>query len=164
MFDPALRHPVALSLCGLLTLVVLAICTVVETLNHCAGGNVLPNREGGKLRLDLRATETGWRLAEAGRRHDPTLAEGRPLGSAERQAFHEQSRRAVYHNRLVSLTRGPALAQYLLAPLAGLWSVVGFARLRRVPGARVPKLLAGVFGLANTVCLVLLFHRGYFNS
>lgn len=85
-----MKKHISIILCGILSAVVLHTCIQIEVWNHLAGGNVLPSREGGKLRYSIGESEKGWRLYEAMRTQDESLKSGRHLTGEEQVLFRNQ--------------------------------------------------------------------------
>ncbi len=146
-------------LCGILSTVVLHTCIQIEVWNYLAGGDVLPNREGGKLRHSIES-EKGWRMMRGWRTQDPTLEAGRPLTNEEHQIFLDHQKYASRRNKVVTWSGGMGTLQYLLAPLAIIWSgglvISGKSRTTRVMG--------GIFVFMNLICICSMLYRGYFND
>lgn len=155
-----MKKNISLTLCTILSIVVMHTCIQIEVWNYLAGGNVLPNREGGKLRHSMGESEEGWRIVQGMRTQDPTLESGRPLTEAEKSLFREHSKQAKRRNKVVNWSRGMGTLQYLLAPIAIIWSVV----LLFAGKSRRARLLVAALSLTNSVSIVLMFYRGYFND
>ena len=155
-----MKKHISIILCTILSTLVLHTCVQIEVWNHLAGGNVLPNREGGKLRYSWGASEKIWRAHQGMITHDESLASGRLLTEQEKVLFLEQSKHASRRNKVVSWSRGMGTLQYLLAPVAILWSVSLLLASRT---GRL-RLLAGLLSATNAISIVLLLYRGYFND
>lgn len=155
-----MKRNISLLLCGVLSAIVLNTCLQIEVWNHLAGGDVLPNREGGKLRYSIGESERGWRAYQSMRTQDESLRAGRPLTAEEHALFQKHSKDAERRNKVVSWSRGMGTFQYLLAPLAITWSV---ALAFRGPTRRM-RLIAILFSLTNTMALASMLYRGYFND
>jgi hypothetical protein len=151
---------ISIILCGILSGVVLHTCVQIEIWNQLAGGNVLPNREGGKLRYSMRESEKGWRMYQSMRMQDGSLESGRPLTQEEQALFREHSRQARRRNKVVSWSRGMGTLQYLLAPIAIIWSFILLLASKTLR----TRLIASVFSLTNAISIVLMLYRGYFND
>lgn len=135
-------------------------CVQIEVWNHLAGGNVLPDREGGKLRYSWGASEEIWRAHQSMITHDQSLKSGRHLTEQEKGLFLEHSKHASRRNKVVSWSRGMGTLQYLLAPVAILWSI---SLLLASKTGRM-RLLTGLLSATNALSIVLLLYRGYFND
>lgn len=155
-----MKKHLSIILCAALSVVVLHTCIQIEVWNHLAGGNVLPNREGGKLRYSLGESEKGWRMYHKMLTHDESLESGRPLTEEERVLFHEHSKHARRWNMVVSWSRGMGTLQYLLAPIAIIWSIA----LLFASKTRRARLLAGLLSATNAISIVAMLNRGYFND
>jgi len=155
-----MKKHISIILCAILSGVVLHTCVQIEVWNHLAGGNVLPNREGGKLRYSMGESERGWRMYQSMRTQDESLKSGRPLTQEEQSQFREHSKHASRRNKVVSWSRGMGTLQYLLAPIAIAWSVV----LLFASKTRRARLLAGLLSVTNAVSIASLLYRGYFND
>ena len=145
-------------LLAVLSLIVLNTCIQIEVWNWLAEGNMLPNREGGKLRYMTGTTEQGWRRRES--RFDPSLKTGRPLTEQEQLQFAVHRKKAIRRNNVVSWTRGMGTLQYLLAPLAVFFSLVMVLARKNSKS----KLFAGVCFMANGIAIAVMLYRGYFND
>ena len=150
---------ISIILCGILSAVVLHTCIQIEVWNYLAGGDVLPNREGGKLRYSMES-EKGWRMLRRSQTQDLTLEAGRPLTKEERQIFLEHQEHAQRRNKVASWSRGMGTLQYLLAPIAFIWSV-GLVISSKSSTTRVT---GGIFVFTNLLSIFALFYRGYFND
>lgn len=155
-----MRKKISLILCGLISAVVLHTCLQIEIWNYFAGGNVLPNREGGKLRYSQGETEDGWRIYQSWITNDESLETGRPLTEEEQEIFQKQSKQAKRRNKVISWSRGMGTLQYLLAPLAIIWSVA----LLFTSKALRYRIFAGLFSVTNSISIILMLYRGYFND
>jgi hypothetical protein len=155
-----MKKHISIILCAALSAVVLHTCIQIEVWNHLAGGNVLPNREGGKLRYSMGESEKGWRMYQSMRTQDESLKSDRPLTEEEQSHFREHSKHAKRRNNVVSWSRGMGTLQYLLAPLAIIWSVV----LLFASKTRRARLLAGLLSATNVISIYLMLYRGYFND
>jgi len=155
-----MKKHVSIILCAALSAVVLHTCIQIEAWNHLAGGKVLPNREGGKLRYSIGESEKGWRMYQSMRTQDDTLESGRPLTEDEQSQFQEHSKHARRRNKVVSWSRGMGTLQYLLAPIAIIWSII----LLFASKTRIARLLAGLLSATNAISIVSMLYRGYFND
>jgi hypothetical protein len=155
-----MKKHISIILCGALSAVVLHTCVQIEVWNHLAGGGALPNREGGKLRYSVGESEKGWRAYQSMHTQDESLRSGRPLTEDEQELFRERSKHARRRNKVVSWSRGMGTLQYLLAPIAFIWSVV----LLFANKTRRARLLAGLLSASNAISIVLMLYRGYFND
>ena len=135
-------------------------CIQIEVWNYLAGGKVLPNREGGKLRYAMGETEAEWRKLQSFNSQDFSLRSGRPLTEKELALFKEYSKKARRHNKVVSWSRGMGMLQYVLAPIALIWSLAGLIYFK----SNKMKILTCFLLLSNFICLVVMFYRGYFND
>lgn len=151
---------VSVVLCGILSVVVLNTCLQIEVWHFLAGGNMLPNREGGKLRYSPFEREEIWRSARSNETEDASLKEGRPLTSEERSIFEKVKDHACRWNKVVEWTRGMGTLQYLLLPVALCWSAL-LAFSRTVKGGRA---VAWVCVFTNVISFISLGYRGYFNE
>ena len=153
-----MKKHISLILCCVLSVVVLNTCIQIEVWNYLAGGNVLPNREGGKLRYSIGETEEGWRMIRG--IQDPTLKTGRPLIEEERSEFRKHQKHANRRNKVVSWSRGMGTLQYLLAPIAVIWSIILLFTGKNLRA----RLLAALFSVSNSTSIILMLYRGYFND
>jgi hypothetical protein len=155
-----MKNHITIILCAALSIVVLHTCIQVEVWNHLAGGNVLPNHEGGKLRYSMGESEKGWRVYQSMRTQDESLKSGRPLIEDEQALFREHSKHVERRNKVVSWSRGMGTLQYLLAPIAIIWSVV----LLIASKTRRARLIAGLLTATNALSIVSMLYRGYLND
>ena len=156
-----MSNRLSIILCGILSVVVLHTCIQIEVWNYLAGGNEIPNQEGGKLRYSYGESEKGWRTLRGRETRDPSLEAGRPLTIEEQQFFLAHQKKADRTNKVVSWSRGMGTLQYLLAPIAIIWSVglvVVSSKTRRT------RLAAGIFSLTNLTSIASMLYRGYFND
>jgi len=151
-----MRKNLSLVLCCTLSAVVFHTCLQIEVWNYLAGGDVLPRPDGSKLRPWFGEDEQSWRRNNP----DRTLAAGRPLTEEEQEAFREHSTYAKRHNKVVDWSRGMGLLQYLLAPVATVWSLV----LMLTGKTRRARLVAALFSATNAISIVSMLYRGYFND
>ena len=155
------KQTIALILCAILSAVVLNTCVRIEFWNQLAGGKVLPNREGGKLRYSPLSYEDLWRAHQSARTRDPTLKAGRNLTPEEQALYQQESKRAKAWNKVVSWTSGMGLCQYILAPIAFIASVL---LLYTSPGRRWMHRVSALLVLSNLLCIILMLYRGYLND
>ena len=153
-----MKKPISLILCSILSAIVLHTCVQIEVWNFLAGGDVLPNWEGGKLRYSMGETEKGWRMFRA--MQDASLESDRPLTQKERSEFQKHQKQVKRRNKVISWSRGMGTLQYLMAPIAVIWSVVLLFFSKPLKA----KVLAGLFSLTNVVSIVFMLYRGYFND
>ncbi|HEY4261366.1 MAG TPA: hypothetical protein VGM98_14460 [Schlesneria sp.] len=163
--------------CMILTCIVVHTCVRIEVLN-ARYGYYLPRTDFGSGNPKWRvADEKLFRLREEmmiarSRQEDYQAAhpdEGFPDESAFKGPPYSVAEQAtidaeVDHNRRNSTLRAwvgsMGLLQYVLAPAALFWSldIVVSDRLR---GRRV---VAGLCGLLNLICIALMYYRGYWSS
>jgi len=155
-----MKKHISIILCAILSAVVLHTCVQIEVWNCLAGGDVLPNREGGKLRYSMGDSEKGWRAYQSVRTQDESLRSGRPLTEEEKKLFREHSKHASRRNKVVFWSRGMGTLQYLLAPAGIIWSVA----LLFAGKTRRARLLAGLLAATNTISIVSMLYRGFFND
>ena len=144
----------------MLSIVVINTCVHIEFWNYLSGGDVLPNREGGKLRYMIGETEGGWRRYHSIQTQDQSLLSGRQLTVEEKELFDEHSQIARNRNKVVSWSRGMGTLQYILAPIAFIWSVFLSFRAKK----RRARLIAGMLTLTNALSVFFMLFRGYFND
>jgi hypothetical protein len=151
---------VSVVLCGILSVVVLNTCLQIEVWHFLAGGNMLPNREGGKLRYSPFEREEIWRSARSNETEDASLKEGRPLTSEERSIFEKDKEHARRWNKVMEWTGGMGVLQYLLLPVALFWSALLTSR----GTVKVERAVAWVCVFTNVISFISLGYRGYFND
>jgi hypothetical protein len=154
-----MKKHISIILCGILSAVVLHTCVQIEIWNYLAGG-ILPNHEGGKLRYEIGESESSWRKWQSIRTKDESLRTGRPLTKKEQTAFLEHSKDAKRTNKVVSWTSDMGILQYLLAPIAMVWSAI----LLNSSKTRRATLFVGIFAITNAISIALMLYRGYFND
>jgi hypothetical protein len=162
------RKRISFWLCLILTLVVVNTSAHIEYWNAKAGG-FLPYegpykwrwrwsaREGIERRIRRRRT---YELSPAEWEDESALraAYDRPLTREEEDEMYELIQEAIVNNEL----RGWVAAgcwQYLLAPVALIWSIRLSLRLRR--GYRIASVLMGALVAS---CIFLMLYRGYLSS
>jgi len=105
-------------------------------------------------------TEAEWRQLQIWNTQDFSLRSGRPLTEKELVLFEEYSKKARRHNKVVSWSRGMGMLQYVLVPIALLWSLIMFIHTKTYK----IKIMACFLLFSNFFCLVIMFYRGYFND
>jgi hypothetical protein len=142
----------ALLACFLITLLSVSASLRYEVHNQAAGGRVVPDTRGGKLRYGI-TSENAWRVFNS--RRDPTLRTNRPLTTSERSEFERDSARVASRNVAVYWYRTwfPLLA--LLTPAGAVCA--GWIACRSQE--RRQKILAGFFAAACLLSWLELIFR-----
>jgi hypothetical protein len=163
--------------CLILTCIVVHTCVRIEVLN-ARSGYYLPRTDFGSgnpkwrvaaeklVRLNEELMIARSRQADFQAAHpdeeisNEAAFKGPPYSPAEQATIDAE----VDHNQRNSTLRdwvgGMGLLQYVLAPAALLWSldIVISDRSRR------GRVVAGLCGLLNLICIALMYYRGYWSS
>ncbi len=110
------------------------------------------------MRYMIGETEKGWRLLQES--FDPSLKTGRPLTEKERLQFAIHSKKAKRRNNVVSWSRGMGTLQYLLAPMALLFSLLMLIGRKNIKS----KLFSGLCFMTNALAIAAMLYRGYWND
>ena len=143
----------------ILALIVLLICIEIEILNFAAGGYLPRKDNGGKWRQSPFVSEDIWRNIYSREKDDETLLH-RSLTKDERDQMEKVVSHAHAWNSLHGFVSTFGLMQYFFASLSFVWSLLIAMRSSN----KNKKVVSTFFIVSTSICIVMMFYRGYFTS